>query len=171
MTSNPRYRWAILLTTLAATLAAVFYPVEEPANRVVSAEPHKRVVTKGIIDTLSAASTLEPSDGSDPFAPRDWIPPQPAAAPPAPAVVPVVVAPVDLTIAKPPELPFRYVGSLVDGAEQTVYLARGDQAFVVKPGDVIDSNYKVLGISATQILFEHVPTGVQQGLAFPAHDN
>lgn len=106
----------------------------------------------------------------DPFAPRGWQqPPPPAPAPAAPAE-PVPVAPVDLT-AQAPVLPFRFVGSMNDNAEQLVYLAHGEQALVGRAGDVLEGTYRVLAITQSQIEFEYIPTGVKQTLALPARDN
>lgn len=172
MASDARYRWAGLLGALTLTVGAIFYPLDDNSLRVVPAAASSRTPVKTVMDAFGAApvATDPAGVGGDPFAPRGWTasPPLPS---PAPLVATTPVAAVDLTPAGPPDLPFRYVGSLVDGAEQTVYLARGDQAYVVKAGDVIDTNYKVLNIAATQIQFEHIPTGAKQALVFPARDN
>ncbi|MYM27950.1 hypothetical protein GTP58_06410 [Duganella sp. CY15W] len=174
MPSNTRLRWALLLGTLGLTLVAMYYPLEDDlaSPALPSAARAPQTAPSTLVENLSAetvAETEQAEAGRDPFAPRGWSAPPPPAPPPAPA--PLVVAPVDLTPAGPPELPFRYVGSLVDGSEQTVYLARGDQAYVLKPGDVVDATYKVLGITPTQIEFEHLPTSAKQALVFPAREN
>lgn len=106
----------------------------------------------------------------DPFAPRRWVAAaatieQRPAAPAAPAVAPVVLA------AGPPELPFRFVGSMQDGDEQVVYLGRGDQALIVRAGEVVESTYKVVSINVGQIEFEHLPTGQKQTLSLPKREN
>jgi hypothetical protein len=151
----------------------MFYPIEDTGTKEAAAlaMPRRKPVAAALVEALpSMASEAElSSDGSDPFAPRSWTAPAPV--PQAVLVAaPLVVAPVDLTQPGPPELPFRYVGNLVDGAEQVVYVARGDQAYVLHAGDAVDGTYKVLGITPAQIEFEHIPTGVKQALAFPVRE-
>jgi hypothetical protein len=92
-------------------------------------------------------------------------------APLAPVAQQLAVAPVVLAPAGPPALPFRFVGNFSDGADQVVYLAHGDLAVVARLGDVIETNYKVIGVTPTQIEFEYLPTGDKQPLVFPARDN
>lgn len=173
MNKASRIRWAVLLTTLAATVTAVVYPVADRATIAVSvAAQQPRRLAAASVDSLVVAATAEEADvyvNVDPFTPRGWHAPQEL--PPSAPVASQPVAPVDLLADKPPELPFRFVGSLTDGADQVVYLARGDQAFVVRGGDVIDGGYKVVALSRDQIEFEHISTGTKQVLVFPLRDN
>ncbi|NVD69563.1 hypothetical protein HUX88_03195 [Duganella sp. BJB1802] len=172
MDKAARIRWAILLSTLAATVAAVFYPGANDAGVEVSAAaPRLPPAAKALVSVAADAVAIDAEESSDvdPFAPRGWqAPPPPAAPPPA---APLVVAAVDLTPPGPPALPFRFVGSMNDNLEQVVYLARGDQALVARTGEVLDTEYKVVAINAQQIEFEYIPTGARQALVFPARDN
>lgn len=176
MLGNARARWALLLVMLGATLAAMFYPLEDPGANAVAANatPRRAPAQQALVEVLAPAVMTDaelPAPGGDPFAPRGWTAPAQPAPPSAPVAAPLTVAPVDLTPQGPPELPFRYVGNLVDGADQTVYVARGDQAYVLRQGDVVDGMYKVLGITPAQIEFEHIPTGAKQALIFPVREN
>lgn len=173
MNKAARIRWAVLLTALGATVAAIVYPLDEPAASAVplaavhaskqpkAAPKPPAVVVRGIWEPLLA----------DPFAPRRWEAPAPPA--PAPVVVaaPPPVAPVVVEPAGPPPLPYQFVGQMNDSADQVVYLARGDQALLARTGEVLEGTYKVLAITALQIEFEHLPTGQKQALVFPSRNN
>ena len=104
--------------------------------------------------------------GKDPFAPRNWMSPAPAPEPAKPGAPTREVAAVVLPQG-PPALPFKFAGRMNDGDDQVIYLARGETALIARNGDVLESTYKIVGISATQIEFEHLPTGQKQALPFP----
>jgi hypothetical protein len=173
MDKRARVRWIILLAALALTVAAIFFPtsefgVVEPAASVSSAGKSATLMDSATVD-MWAPREAPPSD-VDPFAPRGWVAPAAVPIQAAPAAAPSPVASVDLAPAAPPELPFRFVGGFNDDADHVVYLARGEQSYVARQGEVIDNDYKVVGISQTQIEFEHLPTGAKQALSFPAPD-
>lgn len=174
MDKAARIRWAVLLSALCATVAAIFYPVATPVDKTSAVVRHRTpklataapvpapVTMRGLWDPLLA----------DPFAPRKWDAPPPAPVPmpaapaPAPAVAAVVVPP-----AGPPALPFQFVGQMTDSTQQVVYLSLGDQALLARVGEVLEGTYKVLAITPVQIEFEHIPTGQKQALVFPSRNN
>jgi hypothetical protein len=188
-----RRRWAILLSLLALTLAAIFYP--GPNENVVyatSTQPLPHSVAKNaaqkmpqpVTATQDSLAKLRISDNPgvalssidqgelsgdelDPFAPRGWQAPPPPE-PVAPKVVTAAVAP-EAPVAPigPPPLPFRFVGSMMDNEQQVIYLGRGEQALVARNGETLDGTYKVLSINTQQIEFEYLPTGDKQSLSFP----
>jgi len=173
MDKSARVRWALLLTALTATVAAIWMPVGEKSATAPSAPALRRPALQHAIPPEAEASARSDGGGlgaDDPFAPRGWQPPPPPALVPVARAEPLTVAPVDLT-PQAPVLPFRFVGSMNDSAEQVVYLAHGEQALVARTGEVIEGTYKVLGITQTQIEFEYIPTGVKQALTLPARDN
>lgn len=110
--------------------------------------------------------------GIDPFAPRNWIVPAPAASI-APQDVATVVTSSELATAPagPPALPFQFVGKMNDNGDQIIYLSKGEHALLARPGVTFDGIYKVVDISAVQIEFEHLPTGQKQVLVFPTQNN
>ncbi|MBJ7311480.1 hypothetical protein ACFOLJ_22425 [Rugamonas sp. CCM 8940] len=171
MDKAARVRWAVLLSCLAATIGAIFLPQGPVAGRAAPA-PAPRVATTlpSNVATFAEASEPEPADvpDGDPFAPRGWQAPPPPA--PVAYSAPAPVATLDLTPPGPPPLPFRFVGRMSDGAELLVYLARGEQAYAARPGEVLDGTYKVAAIGPAQIEFEHIPTGAKQSLAFPVSE-
>ena len=172
MDKAARMRWAVLLIALLGTLMAIFYPSDDDTEARGSAVRPRAVPARLPVASPASDGTIgeETASDPDPFAPRGWQappPPPPPAAPVAAAALP----PAPVEPPGPPPLPFKFVGSMTDGADQVVYLGRGDQALVARSGDTLEGAYKVLGISATQIEFEHIPTGQKQVLAFPVRDN
>ncbi len=165
-------RWLVLLSALTVTVVAILYPVDDLAGSPGSAPlaVGRRTAQAPLVMPEFAAEE-EPAGDPDPFAPRGW-----QAAPP-PVAAPVAPVPTTLAAVAPPAppmappLPFRFVGGMTDGAEQLVYLGHGDEALVARNGDVLEGTYKVVNINASQIDFEHIPTGQKQALVFPARDN
>lgn len=172
MNKAARRRWLILLSLLVMTLGAIFYPEEGESlaysKPVVKSMTPPQVAASSSPDSLPA--DLPPID-ADPFAPREWQP-APVPAPVAPKVLAVATAPEAPALPEgPPPLPFRFVGSMNDKDDQVVYLGRGEQALVARSGETLEGTYKVLGITAQQIEFEHLPTGEKQTLLFPTPNN
>lgn len=166
-----RTRWSILLAALVCTLVAMAYPAEEQDTVVEVAVPSE--LRQPQIDRPSEAVLPTERDwiasDEDPFAARAWqAPPLSAPEPDKPvAAAPIVVS----APPPPPPLPFKFVGQMNNGADRTVYLARGDQVVLAHQGDVLDGNYKVLAIRANQIDFESISSGLKQTLAIPAQEN
>ena len=93
---------------------------------------------------------------NDLFSAHSWYkappPPPPAAAPPPPAPPTA------------PPLPFTYVGSFQQDTVTVYYLVRGDRAYDVKIGDVLDETYSVDGVSDGQLMLTYLPLAESQGL-------
>jgi len=169
-----RARWVVLLSALGGTLGAIFYPVDKDDARPVAYHPMARAKVRHAIAALpEVADTEDIDDGDpDPFAPRGWQPLLPSPQPSEPPKQVVAVMPVQPTAPSgPPPLPFRFVGSLTDGADRVVYLGRGQQALAAHVGDVLDNSYKVVSIGSSQMEIEYLPTGQKQDLVFPTRDN
>lgn len=159
-------RLIVLLALLALTVGAIFYPVDEapqphsPRNRVQAALAPRLV--PAVVATIVRSDKVD----VDPFAPRGWK----AVAELAPAAV--VIAATAPAIAPPPSgpptLPFQFVGQMVDGGSQVVYLSHGDQTLLVRSGEVLEGTYKVAEMTARKIQFIHLPSGETQSITFPA---
>ena len=67
--------------------------------------------------------------------------------------------------ASAPPLPFQYVAKIIDGDSTNVYVMHGEDHYSVKPGLVIDRNYKVEKITETAITFTYLPLGTRQVLS------
>jgi hypothetical protein len=171
-----RIRWTVLLTALAATIVATFYPLEQPPTRVAKPAPvaARASILAPQVGTPAARGVWDPLL-SDPFAPRRWdAPPVVVAAPVAPPAPPPPPEPALVAPTGPPALPFQFVGQMSDvgdGKDRVVYLSHGEQALVARVGEVLEGSYQVLDITPLQIEFEHLPTGQKQALALPSRNN
>lgn len=98
-------------------------------------------------------------EGGDPFAVKSWQPvllPAPPSPPPEPPPEPTA-----------PVLPFKYMGrqELVGDAAATVfYLSRGRDAYVVRVGDKLDSEYQLDSVDSGVLRFTYLPLSVKQTL-------
>jgi len=57
------------------------------------------------------------------------------------------------------------MGRLNEEQSTTVFLSAGDRNLVVKPGDVIDSTYKVEQVTDSAVVLTYLPMNQQQSLA------
>jgi hypothetical protein len=165
--SSSRLRWTILTCCFAGTLAAIWYPMDETQSTPLV--PKKKLAVQEVSDRQTYANTQFTPSGDDqpedPFAPRAWIP--------APVTNQTVIADtntvqtVSAVEAAPrtPQLPYRFLGKLLDGEDLIVYLGRGDQTIVARVGEVLEGTYKVLSISDKSMEFEHLPSNEKQILS------
>ncbi|MCA3142762.1 MAG: hypothetical protein ING80_11175 [Rhodocyclaceae bacterium] len=183
MSLSPRFRKGLVFGCLGLTVAVLRGMDGEPEVTPAAAAPAEaaRPDTTGRSrhtaqdipreDGATAAPALRDPRGlrrrveraaRDAFAPRDWEPPAPrltaaqqatsaaAAAPPPPQA---------------PPLPFRYVGMLGEEDEQvTVFLERQDKGYAVKPGDLIDGEYRVEETGEGRVVFTYLPLAQRQVL-------
>lgn len=170
MDSASKKRWIVLLAALFATIGAIAYPVDEEGGVVEVQVPRKR---PAIAAPTASTPQLEQdiswvASDEDPFAPRAWQPPAPAA--PAPVATPLASAPIEV-VQPPTPLPYKFVGQMNNGDQRTVYLSRGEQVLLAHQGDVLEGSYKVLAIGQSSIEFESVSSGLKQSLEIPAQEN
>jgi hypothetical protein len=164
-------RWAFLMFALAATIAAIFYPVDDVESiTVVDAKP--KVEPAIAMPEIVQSRDVEPewiANDADPFSSKAWLAaPVVSAAPPQPAVVaPMAEAPPP----PPPPLPYQFLGQMVNGNDRQIYLGRGDQVHVARLGDTLDGSYKIIQLTQTLIEFETISSGLKQTLPIPAQDN
>jgi len=67
-----------------------------------------------------------------------------------------------------PPLPFTYLGKIIDGDRMTVFIARGDEHYLVEAGQTIAGQYRVEQVTAEAVAFTYLPLGTRQILAVPA---
>jgi hypothetical protein len=84
------------------------------------------------------------------FGQRSWVPP-PRSEPPRPP--------------SPPPMQFRYLGKVVEGDETRVFLALGERNYIVRPGESINSQYRLDEVSDHNITFTYLPLNARQMLA------
>jgi len=100
----------------------------------------------------------------DLFADRASLPPPASVAPP-PAVV---AKPAPPPPPSAPPLPFKYLGRMVDGDAQLVFLERNQAALSAAAGDRLDNHYRVESIAESAVHFIYLPLGAKQVLSIPA---
>jgi pyruvate/2-oxoglutarate dehydrogenase complex dihydrolipoamide acyltransferase (E2) component len=112
-----------IAVTVLALLASVVAGRERPAT--VAAEPAARIDSRVQLGELDLSKLERAAPGTapaaDPFAPKSFAPPQ---------------AQQSATPAKPqaPELPFRYLGKLIEDGKLSVFLANGPERLTVTAG-------------------------------------
>jgi len=92
------------------------------------------------------------AQAGDIFRRQSWVPPPPPSAskPPPPS---------------PPPLQFKYLGRVVEGDETRVFLVLAERNYIVKPGENIDSQYRVDAVNDHAITLTYLPLNAKQMLA------
>lgn len=174
MKLNPRQRWLILGSLLAATIGAGLWLDDEAPEAATSprerraAKPAAEASTATPLVSLAlaqpdAAEKMDENESDedidkikdeaesliDPFRPATWY----VAPPPPPPEKP-----------RAPRLPFKYLGRLVEDGSVRVFLSDQDRHLIVKSGEVVNGNYKVEKIGDGQIVFVYLPLKERQVL-------
>ena len=161
---NRRQRLLGLGLALVVTVCAVVAVSEMPENDAAVVAPAARKAAPGkdigkkqetgktvLLDKLSR--TAMTVGDLNPFNAKSWyVPPPPPPPPPPP---------------KPtaPPLPFTYIGKLEeDGGRWTVYLAKGEQSYVLKKGETFDSVYRLEGLENGNLVIQYIPLSIKQFL-------
>lgn len=63
-----------------------------------------------------------------------------------------------------PPLPFQFVARIIDGDRTSTYVMLGEDHYDVKPGLVINGNYRVEKVTAAAVTFTYLPMGTRQVL-------
>lgn len=103
-------------------------------------------------DQLIPGPQTRPQQARDLFASGSWMPPPPLVKPlpPPPPVAPA--------------LPFTFLGKKLEGKVWEVFLARGEQSFIVREGTVLENTYRVETISPPNLNLTYLPLGQSQSL-------
>ncbi len=180
MSNAARSRWKVLLPLLLATMALVSWlelSTESGGDEVAAAVVRARPPVPSDDRTAQGAPAVEAVDGarelriervartqaesgeqgSDPFARIDWSPPPAKAPPPAPPAEPV---PPPRPVAPP--IPYTYFGMSIQDGRTVVFVTRQDRTFVLAPGEVIESRYRVEEIRPTEVVLTYIPLNERQ---------
>ena len=65
-----------------------------------------------------------------------------------------------------PQMPFTFIGRMIDGHEVTLYLSKNNQQYSAKLNDVLDGNYRVDKITYKSAVLTYLPLNIQQELLF-----
>jgi hypothetical protein len=141
--------------------ASIAEPVTRPApaaSRAAAsdqARPEPAILALRPRDTLiGGADNTTRKDGL--FANHSWTPPPPPSPlPPKPVPPPPPNA---------PPLPFTYLGKKVEDRQWEVFLARGEQTYIVRDQTVIDGAYRVESIRPPILSITYLPLNQVQTL-------
>jgi len=110
------------------------------------------------LEALKSARAQPPA--AELFGAKSWqVAPPPAPPPSPPPPPPPPVAP------SAPPLPFTFMGRTFDAERPTVFLVKGDRAYLVAQGDVIDENYRLEKVEPGQLTLRYLPLDALQTLA------
>lgn len=138
-----------LLFALASVAAGAWLVFDRGVDREPAARDAPPPAAR--IEKLLPARASLPEGGADPFlAGGRGLSRLARAAPTAPAV---------------PPLPYRFVGRVYQEGGTQVYIARGAKLIAVRQGDVLDGEYSVAALSASEIAFVHLASGSRQVIA------
>lgn len=99
------------------------------------------------------------------FQSKSWYrpPPSPPSPPPKVSSLPPPPPP---PAPGAPQIPFTFIGRLIDGNDVTLYLSRNNQQYSAKLSDVLDGTYKVEKITDKSVVLTYLPLNIQQELVF-----
>ena len=140
-----RIAFAVLIMAL---LAGVVVGREKPTELII--EKPRTEAADFDLSRLERPEAAAPA--GDPFAKRSFG---------APAAAQAAAAP-----AKPeaPELPFRYMGKVIEDGKLEILLLRGDEHFSVAAGQKIGDEYRLDKVTTSSLTFTYLPMKKKQTL-------
>ena len=167
-------RWGVLVIAISCmgTALAMVISGKEESENVIAAPVEKSPSKSGMLSVaqpdpsdsrldLNALKRTVPRKikNSELLLSKSWYVPPPApvasALPPSPPPPPSA-----------PQLPFTYIGRMIDGGEVILFLTGNGQQYTVRQGDVLNDSYRVDSISDKSVVLTYLPMGVEQELAF-----
>jgi hypothetical protein len=94
------------------------------------------------------------SQAGDIFRQQSWAPPPPPPDPNNPPPPP-----------PPPPLQFKYLGKVIEGDDIRVFLALAERNYILKPGENINSQYRMDEVTDSSITFTYLPLNAKQALS------
>ncbi|WP_088968514.1 hypothetical protein [Vogesella sp. LIG4] len=144
-------------TAKPATAPTPLVPAAVPQPAPAAAQGSPDAVPAAHDKLASLRPRMSPDSAHDPFTVLSWLPPPP---PPPPA--PVVQPPPPTA----PPLPFAFVGAFdTQSGKPHVFLSNGDRLLVVASGDLIDEQYRVDSIAASNVELTYLPLNQKQVLS------
>ena len=163
-----------MVTREAAPAAGLAAGPAEVNRGPASADPRARTADMASARPLAIAverldrSRAMPMPAADPFAQASWTPAAIAAAETAARVRREAATPTPLPPPPTaPPLPFTFVGRLLDGEREQVFLNQGQTTVIAFVGETIDTLYRVDRLDDDAVHFTFLPLNQQQVLAIP----
>lgn len=133
-------------------------PATSASTRKKKGEPEPVILALQLRETLISGASID-KQAQGLFDSQSWTPPPPP--PPKPAPPPPPTA---------PPLPFNYLGKKTEDGVWEVYLARGEQTFIVRTDSVIDGIYRVASITPPTLSLTYLPLNQIQTLTIGGTD-
>jgi hypothetical protein len=122
-------------------------------TRTASEAPREVVEPEGLeIERLERRKFS--AQAGDIFRQQSWAPPPPLPDPDNPPPPP-----------PPPPLQFKYLGKIIDGDEIRVFLSLAERNYILKPGENINSQYRMEEVNENSITFTYLPLNAKQALS------
>ena len=155
-----------LLALLAMVLAATVVIGREMPAGEISGKP-ARPAERLELSLAERMALVVPQLAGNPFAARDFNPP-----PPPPVVVaavrvepqPEVRPGLSAAPLERPQLPFRYIGRMIDQDTTFVLLGRGEEILTVQPGQDLGAHWRIDEITEREVVFTYLPLKTRQSL-------
>ena len=166
---TPRLKQGLLGAALLATLVAAWYAPQDGGAGAVSAPAARAAAARKAPPPLQDVLPIRPRSGGDEeeeegaplFAAAGWQDAPPAAAAPQPVQQPVQ-QPAEVPAAPP--LPFRVLGSYLQGGQTYVFLQYQDQNLVARVGDTLLDTYRVQSLEGSTMTLQYLPLAQTQVL-------
>lgn len=153
-----RLPWLLLALATTAALAAFGDPPAETVTATLPTQPRDHVVAHVVAIRALLPRALAAAVPGDPFGVA--LSPRQAELPAA--VVPATVPPAPTFNAS---LPWRVIGKQQEeGADWSVFLARGEETTVVRVGDLLDEGYRVTAIEPPTLTLQHIQKKIRRTL-------
>ncbi len=165
--NRPRARtWALILLLAVLLLAASRFeradsaiaPIAEAAKPARPRPAAMHAQKTAVAERLQLQRAAKTEAANDLFQSKSWY-----VAPPPP----VVAAAAEPAPTAPP-LPFTYLGSYEEAGKPVYFLISGGRVFAVNPGDVVEHDYRIDGVSDSAIELTYLPLDIRQTLEIGA---
>lgn len=181
-----RIKWGVLVVAIscAATALAMAIPGQDDSSSgVVGAveRGHSQVGQQGAdwgeqaqsekqFD-LSEIKRAAPDSihASGLFQSKSWYTPLPssqAGRSPTKSATGLPATPIPLLPPNAPQLPFTFIGRMIDGSVITLFLTSNHQLYSAKLSDILDGTYRVDRIAEKSAVLTYLPLNIQQELVF-----
>jgi len=136
-----------------------------PPSPATPKTAQNKMVTEPLIPALLPRDTLIGGTHNIDYAlftSQTWVPPPPPPSKPVPAPPPPPP--------KAPPLPFTFFGKQMVGGVQEVFIANGNEVYVVREKTVIDDKYRVDSIKPSMLTLTYLPLNQVQTLVIGGSD-
>ena len=166
-------RQLLLTAALVLTLLAAIFAPPKPEEELV--QP-KKVRSVTIVDSKNKNIAIPVENTEQWVKERVWntkkgqnlFPSKIKSLPPPIVVTPQVPVPPPKPIAPP--LPFVYIGKVIEEGKLIVFVAKQQQNYLLKGGELIEGTYRVDKVESGQIVFNYLPLETEQVMTFGVKD-